>query len=301
MNAICEHSLYNICSCKKKYHLPLNLPLYDGHCHVDLFFKYGLNYDDFNMQHAHGRKMIYIDNRHQHHRWFGNYVIKNDNAKIFTTYGIRPKYIPSDPSSVLKQLEDIFKNKFQLNTTTVAIGECGIDETSNCSNDSQLYIFKSQLKLASELKLPLVLHARGFPSFEIIFRELQFHLNNDHNIHWHCINPRSNLNVISNFLHHFNNSFIGLNGSMITSTDNDNQKHFNNWLVTQDNVIDRIILETDYPFLRPSTLEPNQYTPISGITISAQHIVNILRMKNLNITKIIDRSNNNVRRMYRID
>ncbi len=66
MNAICEHSLYNICSCKKKYHLPLTLPLYDGHCHVDLFFKYGLNYNDFNIQLSHRRKIIFIDNRHQH-------------------------------------------------------------------------------------------------------------------------------------------------------------------------------------------------------------------------------------------
>jgi Tat protein secretion system quality control protein TatD with DNase activity len=151
-----------------------------------------------------------------------------------------------------------------------------------------IYIFKSQLKLASELKLPLVLHGRGFTSFETIFHELKFHLNNDHNIHWHCINPRSNLNVMSNFLQHFNNSFIDLNGSMITSTDDDDQKKFNSWLVTQNNIIDRIIFETDYPFLKPSTLEPNQYNPISGITISAQHIVNILRIKNLNTTKIID-------------
>lgn len=66
MNAVCEHSLYNICSCKQKYHLPLTLPLYDGYCHVDLFFKYGLNYDDFITQVSHGRKMIFIDNCHQH-------------------------------------------------------------------------------------------------------------------------------------------------------------------------------------------------------------------------------------------
>ena len=85
MNAICEHSLYTIWSCKKKYHLPLTLPLYDGHCHVDLFFKYGLNYDDFNMQFSHGRKMICIDNRHQHYRWFGNYVIKNQIEAISKT------------------------------------------------------------------------------------------------------------------------------------------------------------------------------------------------------------------------
>jgi hypothetical protein len=67
MNVICENSLYDICMCKNKYHLPLALPLYDGHCHVDLFFKYGLDQHDFDALVSHGRKMIFIDNRHQHY------------------------------------------------------------------------------------------------------------------------------------------------------------------------------------------------------------------------------------------
>ena len=66
MNAICEKSFYTICSCKQKYHLPLTLPVYDGHCHVDLFFKYGFDKNDFNMQLAHGRKIVLIDNRHHY-------------------------------------------------------------------------------------------------------------------------------------------------------------------------------------------------------------------------------------------
>jgi hypothetical protein len=53
---------------KKKYHLPLTLPLYDAHCHVDLFFKYNLNYSDFIAQVSHGRNMVFIDNRHQHYQ-----------------------------------------------------------------------------------------------------------------------------------------------------------------------------------------------------------------------------------------
>ena len=68
MNAICEESLYNVCSCKKQYHLPLGLPLYDGHCHVDLFFKHDFKETDHTSQLASGRKLVLIDNRHQHHR-----------------------------------------------------------------------------------------------------------------------------------------------------------------------------------------------------------------------------------------
>lgn len=301
MDAICQNSLYNVCSCKKKYHLPLTLPLYDGHCHFDLFFKYGLNQVDFDIQLAHGRKIVLIDNRHQYYRWFENYHFQNSNAKIFTTYGIHPKYLPSDPQHVLQQLDGIFKNKFHLNTSTVGIGECGLDNTSNCSFDLQLSVFQSQLKLAAELNLPIVLHGRGINAFETMFHELKIYLNDTHNIHWHCINAKTNLNIISNFLHYFKNGFIGLNGSMTTSNDEDSQKIFNKWLFTQPDVLNRIIIETDFPFLRPAPLEANQYNPISGIAVTAQYLVNILRVKNLNATKIIDRSNNNIRRMYAID
>ncbi|CAF0949486.1 unnamed protein product [Rotaria sordida] len=195
----------------------------------------------------------------------------------------------------------MFKNKFHLNTTTVGIGGCRLNDTSNCSYEFQLFIFKCQLKLAAELKLPVVFHNCGINSFEITLRELKLHLNNTHKIHWHCINSKSDLNIISNFLNYFKNSLIGLNGSMTTPYDNDSKRIFNNWLLTQQDILDRIRIEADFPFLRPSTLETNQYNPISGITTGAQHIVNMLRIKKLNATKIIDRSNNNMRRMYGIN
>ncbi|CAF1676331.1 unnamed protein product [Adineta ricciae] len=301
MNAICEGSLYNICSCKKKYHLPLGLSLYDGHCHVDLFFKYGFNEVDFNSQLAYGRKIVLIDNRHHYQRWFINYMIDNPNAKIFTTYGIHPKYIPINHERALQELKNIFENKINLNTSKVAIGECGIDDTSRSSFDSQLFTFRSQLQIAATLNIQVVLHGRGENSFQIILNELKKFLNHNHNIQWHCINTNSDLNIISDFLNYFNNSFIGLNGSVIAQDDPESQKQFNSWLINQTNIIDRIILETDFPFLRPPGLDPYRYTPVSGITFTAQYIVNVLRMKNMNTTKLIDKSNSNIQRMYVIN
>jgi Tat protein secretion system quality control protein TatD with DNase activity len=123
-------------------------------------------------------------------------------------------------------------------------------------------MFKRQLKLAAELKISVVLHGRGINSFETMLCELKLHLNDTHKIHWHCINSKSHLNIISNFLNYLKNSFIGLNESMTKPNDNDSQKIFNNWLLTQQDILDRIIIETDFPFLRPSTLETNQYNSI---------------------------------------
>ncbi len=58
--------------------MPINLPLFDGHCHVDLFFKYGLHQDEFNKQLSHGRNIIFIDNRHHHtHAHIPTFVISH--------------------------------------------------------------------------------------------------------------------------------------------------------------------------------------------------------------------------------
>lgn len=301
MNAICENSLYGVCPCKRKYHMPLALPLYDGHSHVDLFFKYGLSESKFNQILSNGRKLTLIDNRHQYYRWFNSCVIESSNVKTLETFGIHPKYLPNDAQPVLKQLDNIVKDKRHLGTTVVAIGECGMDSSSTWPFDYQMYLFKYQLKIAAESCLPVVLHARGNNTSETILNELKSHLHHTHQIHWHCVNPKANLNIITNFLNYFENSFIGLNGSMLMLNDNDCQKVFHNWLLSQESVLDRIIIETDFPFLRPSTLETTQYNPISGIATTAQQIVNILRIKNCNATKIIDRSNQNIRKMYNID
>lgn len=301
MDAICEESLYAICGCKNKFHLPMALPLYDGHCHVDLFFNHGLNELDFGKQLSNGRRTIFIDNRHRYNRWFSQYELNVPNTKVYTTYGIHPKYIPSNSEHVFEQLQNIFKNPTSVRTKTVAIGECGVDETSTSSYESQLFVFRFQLKLAAELSLPLVLHGRGSGSFDLMLNELKLHLNRNHKIHWHCINPKSDLNVMSNFLDYFENSFVGLNCSIIPQGDLELENSFHKWLLGQQNILDRTIFETDFPYLRPPVLENYQYNPVSGIVVTAQHFVNVLRKKNINATKVIDQSNRNIRRMYNVD
>lgn len=188
-----------------------------------------------------------------------------------------------------------------MKTETVAIGECGLDETSTSSSELQLFVFRFQLKLATELKVPLVLHGRGISSFDLMLNELKLYLNRDHKIHWHCVNPKSDLNVISNLLNYFPNSFVGFNCSIIPEGDLELENSFHKWILGQENILGRTIIETDYPYLKPSVLENHQYNPVSGIVVTAQHIVNILRTRNINATKVIDRSNGNIRRMYNID
>ena len=100
MDTICESSLYTRCSCKTNYHLPIGLPIYDGHCHVDLFYNYRLKEYDFNKQLSNGRKLTLIDNRHKYYQWLQNYELKSPNITVYTTFGIHPKSIPNNLQDV---------------------------------------------------------------------------------------------------------------------------------------------------------------------------------------------------------
>lgn len=127
-------------------------------CYVDLFFNNALDKSNFSIQLSNGRRTIVIDNRHRFHRWFVSYELKTSNKKVYTTYGIHPKYIPSNLDQVFEQLYNILKNRFSVRTETVAIGECGLDDTSS-----------------SSVELPIVLHGRGKNYFDLMLNELKSH------------------------------------------------------------------------------------------------------------------------------
>ncbi|CAF3376199.1 unnamed protein product [Rotaria sp. Silwood2] len=285
----------------KNYHLPLTLPLYDGHSHIDLFYNYGYKHTDLIQQLSGGRKIVLIDNRHKYFRWLHNYQLSTPNATVYTTFGIHPKYIPDDLDLQIKRLEEIFVQKVNIKTKLCALGECGLDTTSENSYESQMKTFQEQLKLASKLSLPLVLHCRGKDLFSPMLKAVKQYLHPTHSIHWHCIHATTNLTVIFEYLNYYYKSYVALNGLSIYNDDIELQKTFIRWLNTQHNITERIILESDFPFAKSKLLQNSQFNIVSSITITAQYIVDVLRQKNMNTTKLIHRSNNNIRQMYNID
>ena len=66
----------------------------------------------------------------------------------------------------------------------------------------------------------------------------------------------------------FQNSFIALNCSALSETDVVLLNNFNSWLLNWPDIIERIVLETDYSFLKLSCLLPDQFSPRSGIALT---------------------------------
>jgi Tat protein secretion system quality control protein TatD with DNase activity len=141
--------------------------------------------------------MTFIDNRHHYHRWFVKYDFQVLSATIYTTYGTHPKYLASKIEQAAQELNEIFGNGINANTITVGVGECGLDQTRSWSYDHQLIVFRIQLRLATEFKLPLVLHGHGQIVCAWMPDEMRLHLDQMHRIHWHCINPKSDLTTMT--------------------------------------------------------------------------------------------------------
>jgi Tat protein secretion system quality control protein TatD with DNase activity len=69
------------------------------------------------------------------------------------------------------------------------------------------------------------------------------------------MNSNSNLHIIDLFLNEFPNAYIGINGSITYRTNIENSIMYENWLVNRSPFLpDRLIVETDYPYLPPRNL-----------------------------------------------
>jgi TatD DNase family protein len=75
---------------------------------------------------------------------------------VYATVGVHPHEASSVDERAISELKDLAKSP-----KVVAIGEVGLDFYRNLSpRDKQIEVFKGFMALASELKLPLIIHAR---------------------------------------------------------------------------------------------------------------------------------------------
>jgi len=95
---------------------------------------------------------------------------------LFPCAGIHPTEIGQEPEKEVAKLESFLSEKFEKNhdetcLLPIAVGECGMDLYWTKENiDIQKFIFRSQLDLALEFKLPVIIHARDAiqPIFDIL-------------------------------------------------------------------------------------------------------------------------------------
>ena len=180
---------------------------------------------------------------------------------IYATVGVSPNDIPQIEDELWKQLEEV-KYLVNKNKKIVAIGEIGLDYYWNTENkDIQKKAFIEQIKLANEVNLPIVIHTR-----EAVMDTIQILKENEVKNRgiFHCC-PQNRELIKEGLKLGFYISFAG----PITFKNSKNADEVIN-LVPND----RILIETDSPYLSPEPVRGTRNTP-ANVKFVAQKIADV--------------------------
>lgn len=209
--------------------------------------------------------------------------IANNYDFIYATVGISPNDIPQDEEELWKQISEI-KQLAINNKKIVAIGEIGLDYYWNTENkEIQKKAFIEQIKLANELNLPIVIHTR-----EAVMDTIQILKENNVKNQgvFHCC-PQNRELIKEGLKLGFYISFAG----PITFKNSKNADEMIN-LVPND----RILIETDSPYLAPEPVRGTRNTP-ANVKFVAQKIAN---SKGQTLEMIEKITQENTRRIFKI-
>lgn len=209
--------------------------------------------------------------------------IANNYDFIYATAGISPNDIPQIEEELWKQLAKI-KNLAKSNKKILAIGEIGLDYYWNTENkEIQKKTFIEQVKLANELDLPIVIHTR-----DAVMDTIQILKENEvkNKGVFHCC-PQNRELIKEGLKLGFYISFAG----PITFKNSKNADEMIN-LVPND----RILIETDSPYLAPEPVRGTRNTP-ANVKFVAQKIANA---KGLTLEEIEKITVENTKRILKI-
>jgi TatD DNase family protein len=198
--------------------------------------------------------------------------------EVYAAVGIHPNESANWSKNSISAIRDIAVDR-----KVVAIGEIGLDYYRDRSpKETQKTIFLSQLDLAAEFGLPVIIHNRN--ASEDIFKIIQ---------EWHSSLMKSGLELAKSpgVFHSFSgeisfandvlslNFKIGVDGPITFL----NAKNLQSIISTLQ--LDNILIETDAPYLSPHPHRGKRNEP-SNVRLIAQKIAEIMNVSLENVIKI---------------
>ena len=203
------------------------------------------------------------------------------NPLIFSSIGFHPhdaKEFACDDLSLFKKL--IEKNK-----KIVAIGEIGLDYFRNLSpKEIQKKVFVSQIEFAISMNLPIVIHERdAFLDVLDIVRRYRGKIRGV----FHCFNH--NVDRMREIIRM--GFYIGIGGPL-TYPKNENLRE-----AVKFAPLDRILVETDSPYLPPQGKRGKRNEP-SFMIITAKKIAEI---KKISLEKLMEVTTKNFENLFKVE
>ncbi|MCH2281088.1 MAG: TatD family hydrolase [SAR324 cluster bacterium] len=199
---------------------------------------------------------------------------------VYGTVGVHPH----DASEFRPSLEQSIRKLARGHDKMIAIGETGLDyHYMNSSRENQQFAFRKQLQIAVELNLPVVLHSREAEADTIsILKEI----------------PVPALGVAHSFTSSLKMArtlldmgwYLGING-IVTFKNAEDRREVVRWIP-----LDRLLLETDSPFLAPVPFRGKPNKP-ANIPVIASFIA---ELRKISIEHIAEKTSENAHRLFSI-
>jgi len=228
-------------------------PLIETHCHLDYLKRFSLEQTLALSKKLGVEKIMTISVSVSNIEEVLNLKLKSES--IFPTLGIHPNHSEEWNENLLKRLHSLLENHKE-QKTVVALGEMGLDfyrleqeENPEEAKRKQCECFLSQLELACEFNLPIVVHSRQAEKETVA-----------------CLEKYKN-KLQGGVVHSFTSSLemakkcvdlglkIGVNGIISFKNASELQQ------TIQSLSLENIILETDAPYLSPSPFRGEENGP----------------------------------------
>ena len=197
---------------------------------------------------------------------------------IYATIGFHPDEIGGYNEVAEKKLEELAKNK-----KVVAIGEIGLDyHWMTFPKEKQQEIFRRQLELAKKLNKPVVIHSRE--AMEDTLNILREYPEVKGIFHCYPGSVESAKEVIARF-------YLGIGGVLTF-------KNAKKLVEVVENIpLDRLILETDCPYMAPTPFRGKRNEPMYVEYVAKK----IAEIKNISYEEVVKATNENTKKAYRLD
>ena len=199
---------------------------------------------------------------------------------VYGTVGVHPH----DASEFSLSLEQRIRKLARGHDKMIAIGETGLDyHYMNSSTENQQFAFSKQLQIAVELNLPVVVHSREAEADTIsILKEI----------------PIPALGVAHSFTSSIKMArtlldmgwYLGING-IVTFKNAEDLREIVRWIP-----LDRLLLETDSPFLAPVPFRGKPNKP-AHIPLIASFIA---ELRKIPVEHLAEKTSENANRLFSI-
>jgi TatD DNase family protein len=205
---------------------------------------------------------------------------------LYSTAGVHPHHATdytADSDALIRRLAD--------NAAVVAIGECGLDYFRNFSpRGAQLAAFRQQLEIAKDTGLPVFLHQRD--AHDDFVEVLEPALPHIARAVAHCFTGEGE--SLREYL--AMGLYIGITGWIC---DERRGKHLHDIVsVIPD---DRLLIETDAPYLLPRTLRPKPKTRRNEPAYLVEVVKTVAEARNQSVAHVAAVTTDNANRFFGLE